>query len=127
MLDERRVQTSVLYPALHELSAYRDRAADLPRSELIGRAELTLPLFPTLSEDDQDRVVSALADGVAQPRPGGRRNRRIAHGVRGRPYLRPSERPQIAGNRKESAGVIREAGIRLGRFWTSFGNDCSLV
>ena len=64
MLDERRVQTSVLYPALHELSAYRDRAGDLPRSELIGRAELTLPLFPTLSEDDQDRVVSALADGV---------------------------------------------------------------
>jgi len=64
MLEERRVQTSVLYPALHELTAYRDRASDLPRSEFVGRAELTLPLFPTLSEDDQDRVVSALADGV---------------------------------------------------------------
>ena len=25
MLEERRVQTSVLYPALHELSAYRER------------------------------------------------------------------------------------------------------
>jgi dTDP-4-amino-4,6-dideoxygalactose transaminase len=64
MLEERRVQTSVLYPALHELTAYADRAAELPRSELVGRAELTLPLFPTLSEEDQDRVVSALADGV---------------------------------------------------------------
>jgi dTDP-4-amino-4,6-dideoxygalactose transaminase len=64
MLDERRVQTSVLYPALHELSAYRDVAGELPRSELVARAELTLPLFPTLSEADQDRVVSALADGV---------------------------------------------------------------
>jgi dTDP-4-amino-4,6-dideoxygalactose transaminase len=64
MLDERRVQTSVLYPALHELTAYAGVARELPRSELVARAELTLPLFPTLSEDDQDRVVSALADGV---------------------------------------------------------------
>ena len=58
------MQTSVLYPALHEFSAYTDRATELPRSELAGRAELTLPLFPTLTEDDQDRVVAALADGV---------------------------------------------------------------
>jgi dTDP-4-amino-4,6-dideoxygalactose transaminase len=64
MLDERRVQTSVLYPALHELTAYAGAARELPRSELVGRAELTLPLFPTLSESDQDRVLSALADGV---------------------------------------------------------------
>jgi dTDP-4-amino-4,6-dideoxygalactose transaminase len=64
MLEERKVQTSVLYPALHELTAYADRASELPRSEFAGRAELTLPLFPTLSEDDQDRAVSALADGI---------------------------------------------------------------
>jgi dTDP-4-amino-4,6-dideoxygalactose transaminase len=64
MLEERRVQTSVLYPALHELSAYAGSARELPRSELVARAELTLPLFPTLSEDDQDRVVAALAEGV---------------------------------------------------------------
>jgi dTDP-4-amino-4,6-dideoxygalactose transaminase len=64
MLDERRVQTSVLYPALHELSAYSGTGSDLARSELVARAELTLPLFPTLSEADQDRVISALADGV---------------------------------------------------------------
>jgi dTDP-4-amino-4,6-dideoxygalactose transaminase len=64
MLDERRVQTSVLYQAVHELSAYAGSAAELPHSEFAGRAELTLPLFPTLSEDDQDRVVSALAEGM---------------------------------------------------------------
>jgi dTDP-4-amino-4,6-dideoxygalactose transaminase len=64
MLDERKVQTSVLYPAVHELSAYAGSAAELPHSEFAGRAELTLPLFPTLSEDDQDRVVSALAEGM---------------------------------------------------------------
>jgi dTDP-4-amino-4,6-dideoxygalactose transaminase len=66
MLEERRVQTSVLYPALHELSAYAGGARELPKSELVARAELTLPLFPTLTEHDQDRVVSALADGVRQ-------------------------------------------------------------
>jgi dTDP-4-amino-4,6-dideoxygalactose transaminase len=65
LLDERRVQTSVLYPAVHELSAYAGAGADLPRSELVGRAEITLPLFPTLSEADQDRVVSAVVDGLA--------------------------------------------------------------
>jgi dTDP-4-amino-4,6-dideoxygalactose transaminase len=64
MLEERKVQTSVLYPALHELTAYTDRASELPRSEFVGRAELTLPLFPTLTEDDQDRVVTSVADGV---------------------------------------------------------------
>jgi dTDP-4-amino-4,6-dideoxygalactose transaminase len=64
MLEERKVQTSVLYPALHELTAYADRASELPRSEFVGRAELTLPLFPTLAEADQDRALSALADGI---------------------------------------------------------------
>jgi dTDP-4-amino-4,6-dideoxygalactose transaminase len=64
LLDERRVQTSVLYTAVHELSAYAGVAAELPNSEFAGRAELTLPLFPTLSEDDQDRVVSALVEGM---------------------------------------------------------------
>jgi dTDP-4-amino-4,6-dideoxygalactose transaminase len=63
MLDERRVQTSVLYPAVHELAAYAS-GERLPQSERIARSELTLPLHPRLSEDDQDRVVSALADGL---------------------------------------------------------------
>jgi dTDP-4-amino-4,6-dideoxygalactose transaminase len=65
MLEERRVQTSVLYPAVHELSAYSGTARDLPESEMVARSELTLPLFPTLSEADQDRVVSGLMDGLA--------------------------------------------------------------
>jgi dTDP-4-amino-4,6-dideoxygalactose transaminase len=65
LLEERRVQTSVLYPAIHELSAYAGTAGALPRSELVARSELTLPLFPSLSYEDQDRVVSAVADGLS--------------------------------------------------------------
>jgi dTDP-4-amino-4,6-dideoxygalactose transaminase len=64
LLEERGVQTSVLYPAIHEVSAYAGAERHLAHSELVGRAELTLPLFPALSEDDQDRVVSAVADGL---------------------------------------------------------------
>ena len=66
MLEEHKVQTSVLYPALHELSAYTDRASELPRAEFAGRAEITLPLFPTLTEADQDRVVASLAAGMQE-------------------------------------------------------------
>jgi dTDP-4-amino-4,6-dideoxygalactose transaminase len=67
MLQRHGVQTSVLYPAVHELSAYSGSATgDLSRSELVARAELTLPLFPHLSEAQQDRVVTALRDGLAE-------------------------------------------------------------
>jgi dTDP-4-amino-4,6-dideoxygalactose transaminase len=66
MLEQRRVQTSVLYPAIHEFSAYAGSAGPLPRSELAARSELTLPLFPHLTEAEQDRVVEALRDGLRE-------------------------------------------------------------
>jgi dTDP-4-amino-4,6-dideoxygalactose transaminase len=66
MLDERRVQTSILYPAIHEFTAYAGAGSGLERSELAARTELTLPLYPQLSESDQDRVVTALGDGLAE-------------------------------------------------------------
>jgi len=63
---EGKVQTSVLYPAVHEFTAYADfNTGELPRSELAARTELTLPLYPHLTEEDQDRVVGVLRDGVA--------------------------------------------------------------
>ena len=72
LLEERGVQTSVLYPAIHEFSAFAAGHPDrLPRSELVARAQLTIPLFPALAEEDQDRVVAALADGLEEL--GGRR------------------------------------------------------
>jgi dTDP-4-amino-4,6-dideoxygalactose transaminase len=69
MLERWRVQTSVLYPAIHELSAYAECARGaLPHTELAARTELTLPLHPGLSEGDQDRVVEALAGGLEELR-----------------------------------------------------------
>jgi dTDP-4-amino-4,6-dideoxygalactose transaminase len=61
MRADHGVQTSVLYPALHELSAYAQLSSrPLPRAEQVGRAQITLPLFPHLDEAGQDRVVDAL-------------------------------------------------------------------
>jgi dTDP-4-amino-4,6-dideoxygalactose transaminase len=65
MREDYGVQTSVLYPALHELSAYAGESRRrLPQSERVGRAQLTLPLFPHLGEERQDRVVDALRAGL---------------------------------------------------------------
>ena len=62
----RGVQTSVLYPALHELSEYTGSGGSLPRAELAARTELTLPLYPHLSEQDQELVVAAVREGLRE-------------------------------------------------------------
>jgi len=67
-LRERHgVQTSLLYPAVHEFTAYRERFGVplLPRAEHIARSEITIPLFPEMDEATQDRVVAALAEALA--------------------------------------------------------------
>jgi dTDP-4-amino-4,6-dideoxygalactose transaminase len=70
LLEEHRIQTSVLYPAIHEFSAYSELASrGLARSERAARSELTLPLFPHLTEAQQDRVLAGLEQGLAQLRP----------------------------------------------------------
>jgi dTDP-4-amino-4,6-dideoxygalactose transaminase len=67
-LRELGIQTSIFYPAVHRFSAYRERFPDLslPITELAARTELTLPLYPHMTDDDQDRVVTALAEAVAR-------------------------------------------------------------
>jgi dTDP-4-amino-4,6-dideoxygalactose transaminase len=67
-LRERGIQTSIFYPAIHRFTAYRERFPDvsLPITELASRTELTLPFYPHMSHDDQDRVATALAEAVAR-------------------------------------------------------------
>jgi len=68
LLSERfGIQTTVLYPSIHEFSAYADESgAPLPRCESAARSQLTLPLYPHLGEERQDRVVAALGDALAE-------------------------------------------------------------
>jgi dTDP-4-amino-4,6-dideoxygalactose transaminase len=66
--EKHGVQTSLFYPAVHEFSIYRERfpGASLPRTERAARSEITIPLFPHMTEEQQDRVIAGLAAEVAQ-------------------------------------------------------------
>jgi dTDP-4-amino-4,6-dideoxygalactose transaminase len=69
MKERWNVQTSLLYQAIHEFTAYREgQEHELPRSERIARSQVTLPLFPTLSEADQDRVLVSVREGLGELR-----------------------------------------------------------
>jgi dTDP-4-amino-4,6-dideoxygalactose transaminase len=67
-MRERGIQTSIFYPSIHRFSAYRERfpGVSLPVTELASRTELTLPFYPHMSHDDQDRVVTVLAEAVGR-------------------------------------------------------------
>lgn len=61
------VQTSLLYPAIHEFSEYQRRfpGVSLPRTELAARTEVTIPLYPHMTVEEQERVISAVQEAVA--------------------------------------------------------------
>jgi dTDP-4-amino-4,6-dideoxygalactose transaminase len=65
-LRERGIQTSIFYPSIHRFTAYRERfpGVSLPITELASRTELTLPFYPHMTNADQDRVATALAEVV---------------------------------------------------------------
>ena len=53
----------VHYPAMHLFSFYRDLGfgdGQFPHAERIGRNICTLPLFPTMTDADVDRVCAAI-------------------------------------------------------------------
>lgn len=55
-MREDGVETSIHYPPVHRLSAYRDvvgAAVSLPRVEAVAARELTLPLFPDMTDEQQ--------------------------------------------------------------------------
>jgi dTDP-4-amino-4,6-dideoxygalactose transaminase len=67
-LRERyRIQTSIFYPATHQLAAFRARCPvpSLPVTERVAGAEISIPLFPGLDDEAQDRVVQALAESLS--------------------------------------------------------------
>ena len=55
-----------LDPPLHAPTASASPDVSLPITELASRTELTLPFYPHMTHDDQDRVVTALAEAVAR-------------------------------------------------------------
>ena len=60
------IQTSIHYPAIHTFSYYRAKyPSQLALTEDVASRQLTLPLYPTMTGDQVDRVVRGLSDAVA--------------------------------------------------------------
>ena len=60
-MKENGIQTSIHYPPIHTFTSYKDDAVwNLPVTEDIAKREITLPLYPAMSNDDVIVVVSAI-------------------------------------------------------------------
>jgi perosamine synthetase len=69
------IQSTLHYPAAHLLTLYRNlghRPGECPRAEELCDRLVTLPLFPSMTESDQDDVVRALQRLHAWAPQGGR-------------------------------------------------------
>lgn len=66
-LKSRGVQASIHYPPFWDFTGYRGsfRAEDTPVAARISERELTLPLYPTMSDEQVDYVVDALLEALA--------------------------------------------------------------
>lgn len=63
-LKDRLISSGVHYMPIHHHKYYRENgyAAKVPVTERVWKTLLTLPLYPTLSFCDQDRVIEAIKD-----------------------------------------------------------------
>lgn len=65
-LKENRIQTSIHYPPFWKFSAYKRQfsSSDSPVTAEICRRQLTLPLFPTMTNEEVDKVTESLLEGL---------------------------------------------------------------
>lgn len=59
-MKEDGIQTSIHYPSIQSFTAYRDRVGPTPLAQFVSEHELTLPLYPTMSDAEVDLVCAAL-------------------------------------------------------------------
>jgi dTDP-4-amino-4,6-dideoxygalactose transaminase len=65
-MKERNIGTGLHYRAVHLYPYYRDqfgfKRGDFPNAETISDRIVSLPLFPAMTDADQDRVIAAMTD-----------------------------------------------------------------
>jgi dTDP-4-amino-4,6-dideoxygalactose transaminase len=59
-LKQEGIQTSIHYPSIQSFTAYRDIVNGTPLSQEVSARELTLPLYPSMSDSDVDFVCACL-------------------------------------------------------------------
>ncbi|NMC55494.1 MAG: DegT/DnrJ/EryC1/StrS family aminotransferase [Chloroflexi bacterium] len=67
-LRKRGIQTSIHYPPIHLFTYYQQRfpGIRLPETEQVAARELTLPLFPMMSEADVQYVLDGVCEEMRQ-------------------------------------------------------------
>ena len=65
-MKERNIGTGLHYRAVHLYPYYREtfgfKHGDFPVAETISDRIVSLPLFPLMTDGDQDRVIAAMKD-----------------------------------------------------------------
>ncbi len=64
------IQTSIHYPPIHQFSYYQQRypQVSLPITESVAKREVTLPLYPTMSDKTVDLVIGAVRRSLGSVR-----------------------------------------------------------
>lgn len=66
------IQTSIHYPPIHLFSYYRERfghaSGMLPLTEQVGQREVTLPLFPGMTDEQRQLVIQAVHSAIQAAR-----------------------------------------------------------
>lgn len=70
-MKSQGIQTSIHYPPIHKFTSYRDFGGDLvsesiPITEDVANREVTLPLYPGMTDEHVTRVVKAIAHSLVQ-------------------------------------------------------------
>jgi dTDP-4-amino-4,6-dideoxygalactose transaminase len=72
-MKERNIGTGLHYRAVHLYPYYREhfgfKRGDFPNAETISDRIVSLPLFPAMTDADQDRVIRAMADLFGRKEP----------------------------------------------------------
>jgi len=63
-MKEDGVQTSIHYPSIQNFSAYKNKINETPKAEYVCAHELTLPLYPDMTDEEVDIVCDALVKGI---------------------------------------------------------------
>ncbi len=66
-LRTARIQTSIHYPPIHKFSYYQSKFPDfvIPQTEAVARREVTLPLFPDMTDEQVELVIGTTKEALA--------------------------------------------------------------
>lgn len=65
-MKEDGIQTSIHYPAIQTFTAYKDRVGPTPLAQFVSEHELTLPIYPTMTDAEVDLVCDALERALSR-------------------------------------------------------------